>query len=234
MMSVAHKHMPSLSAWLHFSELTCCLKLVLAGCHFYCDAVSCVHDHIFDDTSLVLRKAIRLYCRQGDRVLDLGTGHIGLLAVYCARAHGAQVVGVDVNQEFLENARLVARASQVPDIDFVQSDWFSRVEGTFDLIVGNIPYVPTDRRQFLRHVNDYPEVWDGGSTGTTQVRKVLTDVNRYLRPSGLFLLGLNVDCVPRETILTLIASSEHLDLQRIVKSLISRSEVYVIGARNPS
>ncbi|MBI5568799.1 MAG: class I SAM-dependent methyltransferase [Desulfomonile tiedjei] len=229
---MAHRHMPSLSAWLHLSGFPCWLKLVLAGCHFHCDVVCYVHNHIFDDTSLILRKGIRHYARQGDRVLDLGTGHVGLLAVYCARAHGAQVVAVDVNQEFLENARLVARASQVPDIDFVQSDWFSRVEGTFDLIVGNIPYVPSDRRQFLRHVNDYPEVWDGGSGGTTQVRKVLTDVHRFLRPSGLFLMGLNVDCVPRDTILGLIDSSEHIELQTTLKSLISRSEVYVIAASN--
>ncbi len=120
------------------------LRLAMAGWHFQVDAVSLVHDHIWDGTSFVLRKGIRRYAHDGDRVLDLGTGHLGLLAVYCARTHQVEMVAVDVNKEFVENAMIVAKASFAPPIDFRQSDWFSKVDGTFDLIFGNVPYIPTE------------------------------------------------------------------------------------------
>jgi release factor glutamine methyltransferase len=229
MMSVAHRILPALSSKLHSSELTFPLKLVLAGCHFYCDAICYVHHHIFDDTSLILRKAIRLNARHGSKVLDLGTGQLGLLAIYCARAFRVEVLAIDINHEFLENAKKVALASQVPHVEFRWSNWFSEVDGFYDLILGNVPYVPTQSREFLMKLNEYPEVWDGGASGITEVDKVLSQVHQFLTPSGKFLLGINTDCVPERTMLHLINVSEHLELQWIVRSWISHSEVFVIS-----
>ena len=44
------------------------------------------------------------------------------------------MVAVDVNEEYVENAQLIAAASYAPAIEFRQSDWFSNVDGVFDLI----------------------------------------------------------------------------------------------------
>lgn len=205
------------------------LRLALAGLHFHVDAVSLIHDHIWDGTSLVLRRAIRRYVHDGDRVLDLGTGHIGLLAVYCACTHCVNIVAVDVNGDFVENARIVAQASGAPTIDFRESDWFSNVDGAFDVIFGNVPYIPTDVGGASQHSHEHPEIWDGGSDGLEHARAIIDNVGNFLMPKGILLLGIDADYVPRMATQGLLEASHDLKLRRILKSWISQSEVYVIG-----
>jgi SAM-dependent methyltransferase len=210
------------------------LRLAVAGWHFQVDAVSLVHDHIWDGTSLVLRKGIRRYIGDGQRVLDMGTGHLGLLAVYCSRTHFAEVVAIDVNKEFIENARLVATISQAPTIDFRQSNWFSNVDGKFDVIFSNCPYIPTECGCSHNYLDEHPEIWDGGPDGLAHVRTILFNLGRFLNPEGLLLLGIDTAYVPRPITLNLVESYPDLKLQEIVRSWISTSEVYVIGLKASS
>lgn len=226
------------SLWLSVSDLARWLprlrwfRLALAGWHFGVDAVSIVHDHIWDGTSLLLRKGIRRYTCHGQRVLDMGTGHVGLLAVFCALFHQVEMVAVDVNEQFVKNARRVAVASQCPLIDFRQSDWFSNVNGTFDVIFCNCPYVPTEIGATGTASAEHPEIWDGGLDGLTHVRRILCDVSGFLKPEGLLLLGIDTFYVPRLTTLDLLERSQQLELRKIVRSWISTSEIYVIGLKN--
>ncbi|MGC8659037.1 MAG: methyltransferase [Desulfomonilaceae bacterium] len=207
------------------------LRLAVAGLHFQVDAVSFVHDHIFDSTGLLLRKAIRRYTHDGQRVLDLGTGHLGLLAIYCARTHNLKVIAVDVSDEFLENAILVAEASHASGIEFRKSDWFSNLEGTFDVIFSNAPYVPTHIGALSHYSKDHPQIWDGGKDGLDCERKIINEAGHFLSSEGLLLLGRDTTYVPRNATLNLVQKVHDLELKDIVKSWISKSEVYVIGHR---
>lgn len=77
-----------------------------------------------------------------ERVLDLGTGSGCILVTLLAERETARGVGVDLS----ENACLQASANAVlHDVQsraqITQSDWFSAVEGRFDLIVSNPPYL---------------------------------------------------------------------------------------------
>ncbi|HMK36713.1 MAG TPA: methyltransferase [Desulfomonilaceae bacterium] len=208
-------------------------RLALAGWHFNVDAVSLVHDHIWDATSLVLRRGIRRYARNGQRVLDMGTGHLGLLAVYCARTNDVNVVAVDVNAKFVANARIVAKASEAPSIDFRQSDWFTKVDGKFDLIFSNCPYVPTEVGFTHYDLQEHPEIWNGGRDGLDHVQTILASVDRFLEPQGILLLGIDTFYIPRATIVSLIGESLDLEVRRIIRSWVSSSEVYVIGLKLP-
>ncbi len=205
-----------------------CMRLAIAGIHFQVDATSLVHDHIWDNTSLLLRKAIRRYLKDDDHVLDLGTGHIGLLAIYCAKIRHVTVLAIDINPDFIENARIVAMTSLTQGVEFRQSDWFSRVEGHFDLIFGNVPYIPTDVANDSLYSHDHPEIWDGGFDGLNPARTVLTKVPDYLTEDGVLLLGLDTAFVSDASMTGLIEASRDLELQQIIKSWISSSEVYVI------
>jgi release factor glutamine methyltransferase len=207
------------------------LRLALAGWHFEVDAMCLIHDHIWDGTSLLLRKAIRRYSIDGQRVLDIGTGQLGLLAVFCARIHDVEVVAVDVNEDFLENAQLVAAASGVSSIDFRKSDWFSNVDGTFDLIFGNVPYIPTDLGTACLNMDGFPEIWDGGCDGLAHARRILSEVGNFLNPGGCLLLGINAAYVPTANTVALIESFGELTLREIIKSWFSGNEVYVIALK---
>ncbi len=197
---------------------------------FHVKVVSTKHQHIWDGTTWVLRKALRRYVEDGYRVLELGTGHIGVLAIYCSSMRQIQMVAVDINQSFIENAKLVANASAAHEIEFRQSDWFSNVNGNFDIVFSNVPYIPTDVGMRINTLTNYREVWDGGPDGGNEIRRILRDIPTFLTPGGRLLLGIAPVYLARSAVLELIRSRPGLELENIVTSTLSPCEVYVIRA----
>jgi methylase of polypeptide subunit release factors len=195
---------------------------------FHAKVTNRVHHDLWDATSIVLRMAIRQYVRDGHRVLDLGTGHIGVLAVYCAAIRQARVTAVDINERFLENAANVAAASGVHHIRFLRSDWFSEITGQYDVILSNIPYVPTSQGETRKDATEFREVWDGGEDGLMHARTILSQAAGFLTETGRVLLGLNAAYVPRRATVALIEAAPGLELEDIVVSRWSPGEVYVV------
>ena len=187
-----------------------------------------VHHDLWDATTVVLRKAIQRYVSHGHHVLDLGTGHVGVLAVYCASIRETQVTAVDVNERFIENAARVAADSDAPHVSFSQSNWFSDVSGQFDIILSNVPYVPTSQGEGRKDATKFREVWDGGEDGLAHARTILRSAPAFLTDSGHVLLGLNAFYVPRSATVALIDATPGLELEDIVTSPWSPGEVYVL------
>jgi release factor glutamine methyltransferase len=76
------------------------------------------------------------------RVLDLGTGSGAILITLLAENPGATGLGVDLSPEALGVAQSNAdRLGVAQRASLQQSDWFCAVEGQFDLIVSNPPYI---------------------------------------------------------------------------------------------
>ena len=112
------------------------------------------------DTYLLL-DAARAEVKAGDRVLEIGTGS-GLIAAELAKVTG--VVATDINP----HAVLCARKRGV---DVVRSDLFCGIRSTFDLIVFNPPYLPTQPEEMI---DDWLEhALNGGLNGRTVIRAVL-------------------------------------------------------------
>jgi len=200
---------------------------------FGADPVSRIHDDLWDLTTLVLKKALRDELSDGDRVLELGTGHVGVLAIYAAKRRRVEMVAVDVSEQFLKNAEQVARASGAPAISFLASNWFSAVRGRFDLVFCNLPYVPTAAGRAFGATEEHSQIWDGGSDGCDTARAVLADAATHLTGRGRLLLGVNRIYVPRET-LTAVIADYPFSLKRVVTSRVSPGEVYVLeGTSKP-
>ncbi|WP_161979418.1 peptide chain release factor N(5)-glutamine methyltransferase [Streptococcus sp. S784/96/1] len=88
---------------------------------------------------LILRENSGADCH----VLDIGTGS-GAIALSLKKARPAwQVTASDVSPEALSLARENAQANQL-EVTFIQSDVFSAIEGSFDIIVSNPPYISYD------------------------------------------------------------------------------------------
>ena len=79
-----------------------------------------------------------------EKVLEIGTG-TGIIALHAAK-NGAVVTTVDKNQKAVKNARGNAEKNGI-NIDIKQSDLFSSVDGMFDVIIFNPPYLPSDKME---------------------------------------------------------------------------------------
>jgi release factor glutamine methyltransferase len=120
--------------------------------------------------------------------LDFGTGS-GCLAVTLAqKCPPAMITAIDISRSALRIAEMNAGAHGVQDrIRFVESDGFSAVDGVFDLIISNPPYIPHDEIPSLQ-----PEVrkfdptlaLDGGADGLNFYRRLALEARMHLRAGG--------------------------------------------------
>lgn len=129
---------------------------------------------------------------EGDKVLDLCTGS-GCIAVSAAKhlkGKKVQITATDVSDAAIMLARENANYNSV-DINFVQSDLFSRVHGRFNLIVCNPPYIKSAEIATLQsEVRDFePRIaLDGGEDGLEFYRRLAKEVSRYITRGGLLML----------------------------------------------
>lgn len=146
-----------------------------------------------DDTTVVTELAIKkaLFLNQNPRILDLctGSGCIGL--AIAKRVKDARVTLGDVSQGALRVARrnimdqkLATRVKCLPiDVLKPAQDFL----GTFDLIVSNPPYIPTETWKTLDpSVRDYEPrlALDGGDDGLDFYRAILENFTPALQPGG--------------------------------------------------
>lgn len=131
-------------------------------------------------------------------ILDLGCGSgvIGLTLAKKLEPKPEQVVLADISPEALtlarENGALLAVGESVT---FLESDLFTGIQQSFDLIAANLPYIPdTDATELSREVQkDPPLALYGGEKGTEIVEKALEAAFGQLNPSGLIALEIGID-----------------------------------------
>ncbi len=115
------------------------------------------------------------YCNDGDRVLDLGCG-CGVGALFCS-PKAREVVAVDISEPAVRNTEENCRLHGLTNVTVRQSDMFSNVEGKFNLILANPPYIAADfdneEKQFATSVRYLPSLF-------SQVSDYLTDDGRVL------------------------------------------------------
>ena len=139
----------------------------------------------------VIRSGLRL---EKLRVLDIGTGSGVLLLALLNELKNAVGTGTDVNSAALDVARAnAARCRLDSRCNFVVCNIATGVEGPFDLIVSNPPYIAHDEIETLApEVRDYdPQVaLDGGQDGLNAYRSIAADAKRILAPGGRLFVEL--------------------------------------------
>jgi len=124
-------------------------------------------------------------------ILEIGTGS-GCIAIACALAFpDAKVVATDISDDALAVARENVAAYKLQDrLTLVKADLFNGVEGQFDLIVTNPPYVPTEE------VNSLPEEYnhepvlalESGADGLDAAREILQNAPKHMNEHSLLFL----------------------------------------------
>lgn len=137
------------------------------------------------------------------RALDLCTGS-GCLAIQMAAHYpAAQIDAVDISLDALEVAAVNVEDYGLQErIQLVHTDLFEGLEGTYDLIVSNPPYV--DAKSVGALPEEYlhePELALGsGEDGLDATREILLQAAKFLNPCGVLLveIGHNRDVLERE------------------------------------
>jgi release factor glutamine methyltransferase len=131
---------------------------------------------------------------EGLRILDIGTGSGALLLALLSELPHAIGFGTEISQPALEVARTNAERNGLKDrCTFVACDIAQGVQGPFDLIVSNPPYVPHgDIATLAPEVRDYaPAVaLDGGNDGLDCYRAIVKQARRLLAPGGRLIVEL--------------------------------------------
>jgi release factor glutamine methyltransferase len=130
------------------------------------------------------------------RILDLGIGSGALLCALLTEFGAARGVGVDISADAAGVARGNLHACGLSlRAEIGVGDWTKGLEGRFDLIVSNPPYIPTAELAGLpREVRDF-DPWlalDGGIDGLAAYRRILPESRRLLTPGGWLLVELGM------------------------------------------
>ena len=123
------------------------------------------------------------------RILDLGTGTGAILLALLAEYPNATGLGIDKSEGALTVARTNAEShGLLPRVAFAIGDWTQGVEGPFDVIVSNPPYIGSEHLPGLPpEVRDHDPALalDGGPDGLAAYRTIIPAVPSLLGPSGL-------------------------------------------------
>jgi release factor glutamine methyltransferase len=143
------------------------------------------------DTETLVEEALDRIAGPGARIADVGTGS-GALALALAKARPeAQVFATDISPDALAVARANAERLGLA-VAFLQGDLAQPLlsAGRFDLMVANLPYVPSaDIDGLAADVRSEPRLaLDGGADGLVLVRRLVAGAPEVLQPGGCLAL----------------------------------------------
>lgn len=140
------------------------------------------------ETELLVEKVLNL---QGNKVLDIGTGS-GCIAIMLAKLSGKQISSCDISPKALKIARLNAQNLNTK-VDFIDSDLFSNIEGKFDIIVSNPPYIPHNEILAEEVLKEPSLALFADNNGLAIYEKIIEQTPNYLNKGGYlaFEIGIN-------------------------------------------
>lgn len=187
-----------------------------------------VNEHVLiprQDTEILVEEALKR-AKPGMKILDMCTGSGCILLSVLSNCPSVMGTGVDLSEKALETARKNAADLKIK-AEFLHSDLFKQVEGSFDLILSNPPYIRTDVIPTLMpEVRDH-EPWmalDGKEDGLYFYRKILEQAGTYLVPGGWLCFEIGYD---QGEDLRALMQRQGLEQIEIVKDLAGLDRVAV-------
>ncbi len=160
----------------------------------------------------------------GKKCIDLGTGS-GCIAITLA-TRGNNVTAVDISKKALEVAKTNAEDNNV-DIQFIESDFWKNVEGTYDVIVSNPPYIAEDEEIMEIVKNNEPSsALFAKDEGMACYQTILKDALKYCQERTL--IAFEIGASQREKIISLARQYFPKEKMWVEKDLQQRDRFFFL------
>jgi release factor glutamine methyltransferase len=146
-------------------------------------------------------------------IADVGTGSGVIALSLAAKFPEAEIVAIDLSDEALALAQKNSeRLGLSARIQFAKSNLLAEVDGVFDLVIANLPYISTQDRHLLsREVLHDPEIaLFAGAKGDELICALIEQAPPHLRPGGWLALELGIG--QAEALSGLLAQKKYHDI----------------------
>jgi len=146
------------------------------------------------DTEILVETALK-YCKPDSRILDLGTGSGAIILALASELTAAQCVGVDFSYDAVQLAQENLRDLAFDNVSILQSNWFENVQGQFDVIVSNPPYIDeADHHLDQGDVRFEPlSALVSGNKGLADIQLIIKQAKAYLKQGAPLLIEHGFD-----------------------------------------
>ena len=150
------------------------------------------------DTELIIEQILKLTKHQNQiNILDIGVGSGCILLSILKERKNFYGIGIDVSKNCLNICKINAKKLKVDKrVRFYKSDVDKFVQGKYDLIVSNPPYINLHDLKYLERdvVNFEPKLaLNGGLDGLSEIRKVIKKSSELIKKKGKFILEIGFD-----------------------------------------
>ncbi len=140
------------------------------------------------DTETLVEWALELIAPlPAPRVVDLGTGSGAIALALQHHCLAARVLAVDASADALAVAQANAQRLALP-VAFAQADWLQGVDGRFDAIVSNPPYIAAADPHLAALTHEPLQALASGTDGLDDIRTIVAQSPNHLLPGGWLLL----------------------------------------------
>jgi release factor glutamine methyltransferase len=189
------------------------------------------------ETETIVESALSILSDRRDeplRILDLGVGSGALLCALLTEFANARGVGVDISADAIEVALGNLDACGLSERAEIRvGDWTNGLEGPFDLIVANPPYIPaSDLPRLPKEVRDF-DPWlalNGGIDGLAAYRRILPGSRSLLDSGGWLLAEFGAE---QAAMVRAMAEQSGFADPTIFKDLAGLDRVLAARPRNP-
>ena len=174
-----------------------------------------VNEHVLiprQDTEILVEEIMR-DLHDGIRILDMCTGSGCILLSLLNYSNDCSGVGVDVSEDALAVARQNADRLAEKQAVFIQSDLFEKVEGSFDLIVSNPPYIRSQEiAGLMPEVREHEPhlALDGKDDGLHFYREIIKGAMPHLKRGGQLFFEIGYD--QGEAVQALLAANGYTEI----------------------
>ena len=159
----------------------------------------CVDERVLvprQDTEVLVETALtHLKDSRSPKVLDMCTGS-GCILLSILKRYQVQGTGADISSEALQVAERNRKHLALPQVEWLQSDLFEKIEEKYDVIVSNPPYIQTGVIESLQEevrLHDPYIALDGKEDGLYFYRRIIEDAKAYLEDGGWLLFEIGYD-----------------------------------------